>query len=192
MSEVMPLLDALAPGAPATAAQFLPAVYNDLRRLAAAKLAHEPPGQTLDPTSLVHEAYLRLTRDKAADHWDNRGHFFAAAAEAMRRILVESARRRQALKSGGGLARHPLEEAELLAPQTSEDLLALDEALTQLAAADAAAAQLVQLRYFGGLAIPDAAQVLGISPRSANRLWAYARAWLHEKIQPGGKDRGRT
>jgi RNA polymerase sigma factor (TIGR02999 family) len=191
MSEVMPLLDALAPGTPATAAQLLPAVYNDLRRLAAAKLSHEPPGQTLDPTALVHEAYLRLTRDRAADHWDSRGHFFAAAAEAMRRILVESARRRQTLKSGGGLARHPVEEAELLAPQTSEDLLALDEALTQLAAADAAAAQLVQLRYFGGLSIPDAAQVLGISPRSANRLWAYARAWLHEKIQPGGKDRDR-
>jgi RNA polymerase sigma factor (TIGR02999 family) len=187
MSEVTAFLDALAPGEPATAAQLLPAVYNDLRRLAAAKLAREPPGQTLDPTGLVHEAFLRLTRDQAADHWDSRGHFFAAAAEAMRRILVENARRKHALKSGGGLARHPLEEAELLAPEPREDLLALDEALAQLAAADRAAADLVQLRYFGGLSIPDAARALGISTSSANRLWAYARTWLREKVRPPGQ-----
>jgi RNA polymerase sigma factor (TIGR02999 family) len=186
MSEDKALLDALSPAEPSTAAQLLPAVYNDLRRLAAAKLAHEPPGQTLEPTALVHEAFLRLTRDKRADHWDNRGHFFAAAAEAMRRILVEHARRKHALKNGGGMARHPLDEAELLAPETREDLLALDEALTQLADADPAAAQLVQLRYFGGLSIPDAARALGISPRSADRLWAYARAWLHERVQAAG------
>jgi RNA polymerase sigma factor (TIGR02999 family) len=184
MSEVTSLLDALGPSEPFTAAQLLPAVYNDLRRLAAAKLAHEAPGQTLEPTALVHEAFLRLTRDQANDHWDNHGHFFAACAEAMRRILVENARRKHALKSGGGMARHPLDEAELLAPQTREDLLALDEALTQLAAVDRVAAELVQLRYFGGLSIPDAARVLGISPRSANRLWTYARAWLHDKVQP--------
>src|SRR5262249_47433288 len=189
MSEFMAPLDALPPAEPATAAQLLPAVYHDLRRLAAAKLAHEPPGQTLEPTALVHEAFLRLTRDTTADHWDSRGHFFAAAAEAMRRILVENARRKRALKNGGGLARHPLEEAELLAPQPREDLLALDEALTQLAAADPAAAQLVQLRYFGGLSIPDAARVLGISPRSADRLWAYARAWLHARVQAARRTR---
>jgi RNA polymerase sigma factor (TIGR02999 family) len=187
MSEVSAFLDAVPPAEPATAAQLLPAVYNDLRRLAAAKLGHEAPGQTLDPTGLVHEAFLRLTRDKAADHWDNRGHFFAAAAEAMRRILVENARHKHALKSGGGMARHPLDEAELLAPEPREDLLALDEALTQLAATDQAAADLVQLRYFGGMSIPDAARVLGISPRSANRLWTYARAWLHERVQAAGR-----
>src|SRR5262245_61031127 len=190
MSEASTLLDALPPAEPVTAAQLLPAVYDDLRRLAAAKLAHEAPGQTLEPTGLVHEAFLRLTRDKAADHWDSRGHFFAACAEAMRRILVENARRKYALKNGGGLARQPLEEAELLAPQPREDLLALDEALTQLAAADQAAADLVQLRYFGGLSIPDAAHVLGISPRSANRLWAYARAWLHERVKAAGRGPG--
>ena len=182
MSELTSLLDAQPPAEPITAAQILPEVYNDLRRLAAAKLAHEAPGQTLEPTGLVHEAFLRLTRDKAADHWDSRGHFFAACAEAMRRILVENARRKHALKNGGGLARHPLEEAELLAPEPREDLLALDEALTQLAAADRDAAELVELRYFGGLSIPDAARVLGISPRSADRLWAYARAWLRRAI----------
>jgi RNA polymerase sigma factor (TIGR02999 family) len=189
MSEVTALLGALPPGEPTTAAQLLPLVYNDLRRLAAHQLAHEAPGQTLEPTALVHEAYLRLARDPAGGHWDGRGHFFAAAAEAMRRILVENARRKHALKNGGGRAHHPLDEAELLAPQPREDVLALDEALTQLAAADPAAAELVQLRYFGGLSIPDAAQLLGISPRSADRLWAYARAWLHEKIQAAGRGR---
>ena len=121
-----------------------------------------------------------------AKPWNDRGHFFGAAAEAMRRILVENARHKRALKSGGGMARHPLEEVEPLAPQTREDLLALDEALTQLAAADPQAAQLVQLRYFGGLSIPDAAAVLGVSPRSADRLWAYARAWLLERVEPDG------
>src|SRR5262245_4734829 len=178
------LLDALAPAEPATAAQLLPAVYNDLRRLAAAKLAREAPGQTLEPTALVHEAYLRVASAKGADHGDSRGHFFAAAAEARRRILVESARRKQALKHGRGMARHPLDEAELLAPETREDLVALDEALTQLAVADPAAADLVQLRYFGGLPIPEAARVLGISTSSANRLWAYARTWLLQRVQP--------
>ena len=139
------------------------------------------------------EAYLRLVArgDAAAPreaHFANRRHFFAAAAEAMRRILVENARRKHALKSGGGMARQPLDDAELLAPQPREDLLALDEALTQLAAVDRSAAELVQLRYFGGLSVPDAARVLGISPRSANRLWTYARTWLLEKVQPGARD----
>src|SRR5262245_3904917 len=186
MSEVTAILD-LAPCEPATAAQLLPLVYHDLRRLAAHQLAHEPPGQTLEPTALVHEAYLRLVGDSAGENWDGRGHFFAAAAEAMRRILVENARRRHSLKHGGGMVRQPLDEAALQAPQPREDLLALDEALTQLAAADSAAAALVQLRYFGGLSIPHAAQVLGMSPRSADRLWAYARAWLHQRIQAAGR-----
>jgi RNA polymerase sigma factor (TIGR02999 family) len=157
--------------------------------LAAQKLAREPPGQTLQPTALVHEAYLRLVGDQPAaqarEHWDNRGHFFAAAAEAMRRILVENARRRRSLKRGGELVRQELDEAILAAPEPREDLEALDEALNKLAVADPTAAQLVQLRYFAGLAIPEAAQVLGVSPRTADRLWAYARAWLHQEIEGG-------
>jgi RNA polymerase sigma factor (TIGR02999 family) len=189
MSELTVPLDALAPGDAATAAQLLPLVYDDLRRLAERRLAHEAPGQTLDPTGLVHEAYLRLVGDHAWADWDSRGHFFAAAAEAMRRILVERARRKRALKHGGGLVRQPLDEAELLAPEPREDLLALDEALTQLAATDRTAAALVQLRYFGGLSIPEAARVLSISPRSADRLWSYARAWLHQAIQGAGREK---
>src|SRR5262249_17300138 len=160
---------------PHAAAQLLPLVYDDLRRLAAHRLAHEAPGQTLQPTALVHEAYLRLVGAGARDNWEGRGHFFAAAAEAMRRILVETARRKRRLKHGGGVARQPLDEAELLAPEPREDVLALDEALTELAATDRAAAALVQLRYFGGLTIPEAARVLGVSPRTAERLWTYAR-----------------
>jgi RNA polymerase sigma factor (TIGR02999 family) len=188
MSEVTALLDALPPGDAASAAQLLPLVYDDLRRLAAHRLAHEAPGQTLEPTALVHEAYLRLMGDRAEAHWDSRGHFFAAAAEAMRRILVESARRKRAHKRGGDRTRRPLDEAELLAPEPREDLLALDEALTQLAATDCSAAALVQLRYFGGLSIPDAARVLGVSPRTADRIWSYARAWLYQKVQGAGQD----
>jgi RNA polymerase sigma factor (TIGR02999 family) len=186
MSDLTCLLNALAPDDPTAAAQLLPLVYDDLRRLAAHRLAHEAPGQTLEPTALVHEAYLRLTGGKGGAHWDGRAHFFAAAAEAMRRILVENARRKRSRKHGGGLVRQPFDEAALHAPEPREDLLALDAALTELAAADRAAADLVQLRYFGGLSIPDAAHVLGISPRTADRLWAYARAWLHQKITSGG------
>src|SRR5262249_37748239 len=148
----------------------------DLRRLAAHRLAHEAPGQTLEPTALVHEAYLRLVGDTPDRHWDGRAHFFGAAAEAMRRILVENARRKRRLKRGGDRARVPLEEAELLVPEPRENVLALDEALTELAATDRAAADLVQLRYFGGLSMPEAAQVLGVSPRTAERLWTFARA----------------
>jgi RNA polymerase sigma factor (TIGR02999 family) len=184
MNEGIPgLLNAIQQGDPHAAGQLLPLVYDELRRLAAHRLSHETPGQTLQPTALVHEAYLRLLGAEAEKHWDSRGHFFAAAAEAMRRILVESARRKRRLKRGGGLARLPLEEAELLAPEPSEDVLALDEALTELAATDRAAAALVQLRYFGGLSIPDAAQALGVSPRTAERLWAFARAWLRERVE---------
>jgi RNA polymerase sigma factor (TIGR02999 family) len=191
MSDVTDLLNAVRPADPDTAAELLPLVYNDLRRLAAHRLAHEAPGQTLQPTALVHEAYLRLMGAAGASaprgpHWDNAGHFFAAAAEAMRRILVENVRRKRSLKRGGGAPRQALDQAELLAPEPREDVLALDAALTELAATDRTAADLVQLRYFGGLSIPDAAQVLGISPRTANRLWTYARAWLHQQIKDAG------
>jgi RNA polymerase sigma factor (TIGR02999 family) len=190
MNEVTRILDAIGKGDPHAANQLLPIVYDELRRLAAQKLAGEPPGQTLQPTALVHEAYIRLVaseerqpQEGKAQHWDNRGHFFAAAAEAMRRILVESARRRRSLKRGGELVRQELDEALLAAPQPREDLVALDEALNKLAAVDPTAAQLVQLRYFAGLAIPEAAQALGVSPRTADRMWAYARAWLHQEIE---------
>jgi RNA polymerase sigma factor (TIGR02999 family) len=183
MAEVPFLLQAAESGDPEAAAQLLPLVYDELRRLAAHRLAHEAPGHTLQPTALVHEAYLRLVGESPDKHWHGRGHFFAAAAEAMRRILVENARSKHRLKRGGDRARLPLDKAALLAPEPREDLLALDEALTELAATDRAAADLVQLRYFGGLPIPDAAQVLGVSPRTAKRLWTFARAWLLEKLQ---------
>jgi RNA polymerase sigma factor (TIGR02999 family) len=164
----------------------LPLVYEELRRLATHRLAHEGPGHTLQATDLVHEAYLRLVGEGQGQHWDSRGHFFAAAAEAMRRILVDNARRKRTLKRGGGLVRRPLDEAELLAPEPREDLVALDEALTALATTDRTAANLVQLRYFGGLSLADAAQVLGLSQRSAERLWTYTRVWLLERIKNAG------
>jgi RNA polymerase sigma factor (TIGR02999 family) len=189
MTDVTSLLNELGPDDPHVAAQLLPLVYDDLRRLAAHRLAHEAPGQTLDATALVHEAYLRLVGDAPERPWDNRKHFFAAAAEAMRRILVECARRKRAVKRGAGRARQELNEAELLVPEPREDLLALDEALTELAGVERAAADLVQLRYFGGLSIPEAAEVLGISSRTADRLWAYARAWLHQRVQGAGHNR---
>jgi RNA polymerase sigma factor (TIGR02999 family) len=188
MSDVTSLLDAIQSGDPEAPAQLLPLVYNELRRLAAHRLAREAPGQTLDATALVHEAYLRLVGEQARKHWDGRGHFFAAAAEAMRRILVENARRKRSLKRGGALVRRELDEAELMAPEPREDLLALDEALTELAATDRAAADLVQLRYFGGLSVADAAKVLGLSVRSAERIWTYTRVWLLERVQNAGTD----
>jgi RNA polymerase sigma factor (TIGR02999 family) len=187
MSDVSVLLDAIQAGDPEAPAQLLPLVYEELRGLARHRLAHEAPGQTLQPTALVHEAYLRLVGEGRGQHWDSRGHFFAAAAEAMRRILVENARRKRAIKHGGGLSRRELDEAELLAPEPREDLVALDEALTLLATEDPAAAELVQLRYFGGLSIADAAQVLGLSLRSAERLWTYTRVWLLERITNAGR-----
>src|SRR5262245_30480762 len=182
MSDVTRILSAIEQGDPHAAGELLPLVYEELRKLAAHKMAQEAAGQTLQPTALVHEAYLRLLGGEQESHWDNRGHFFAAAAEAMRRILVENARRKQCQKHGGGLARQEIDPEQLLAPAIREDLLALDDALTRLAAVNPQAAQLVQLRYFAGLSIPDAAQTLGIAPRSADRLWAYARAWLHQDI----------
>jgi RNA polymerase sigma factor (TIGR02999 family) len=189
MSDVMHLLHAIAEGDPSAASQLLPLVYDELRKLAAHRLAHQSPGQTLQPTALVHEAYLRLVGDPEGSGWDSRGHFFAAAAEAMRRILVENARRKGRRKRGGDLTRCDLEAAEEVAvPEVREDLLALDEALTKLASEDAQAAQLVQLRYFAGLSIPDAASALGVSPRTADRLWAFARAWLLRDVGGNAPD----
>ena len=187
MSDVTVVLDAVQSGDPEASAQLLPLVYEELRRLARHRLAHEAPGQTLQPTALVHEAYLRLVDEGRSQHWAGRGHFFAAAAEAMRRILVENARRKRTLKRGGARVRRELEEAELAAPEPREDLLALDEALTLLATRDRTAADLVQLRYFGGLSVADAAQVLGLSLRSAERLWTYTRVWLLERITSAGR-----
>lgn len=189
MSDVTQLLDAAAAGDPHAAAELLPLVYGELRKLAAARLAEEKPGQTLQPTALVHEAYLRLVGGGQADGWSGRAHFFAAAAEAMRRILVDAARRKNSPKHGGGLARESLDVIDVAIPEWPEDLVALDEALTRLAATDKAAADLVHLRFFTGLPIPEAARILGVSPRTADRLWAYARAWLHQAVQgtaPGG------
>src|SRR5262249_38906606 len=139
-------------------------------------------GQTLDATALVHEAYLRLVEQRNEAHWQGRGHFFAAAAEAMRRILVDNARRKHSLKRGGDQTRKELEESRLVAPEIGDALLAIDEALDQLAKTDAQAAELVKLRYFAGLPMAEVAKILGISPRSADRVWAYARAWLHERL----------
>jgi RNA polymerase sigma factor (TIGR02999 family) len=186
MSDIAVVLDAIKSGDPEAPAQLLPLVYEELRQLARRRLAQEAPGQTLQPTALVHEAYLRLVGEGQGQHWEGRDHFFAAAAEAMRRILVENARRKRSLKRGGGRVRRELDEAELLAPEPCEDLLALNEALTQLAATDATAANLVQLRYFGGLSVADAARVLGLSQRTAERIWTYTRVWLLDRVQNAG------
>jgi RNA polymerase sigma factor (TIGR02999 family) len=183
MNEVPGILSAIDQGAPQAADQLLPLVYDELRRLAAQHLAQERPGQTLQATALVHEAYLRLVGPDGRGHaWDNRRHFFAAAARAMRQILVEHARRKAAVKHGGGALRLDLEQIEPAIPEPRADLLALNDALTRLAAVEPTAAELVQLRYFGGLTIAEAAEILGIAPRSADRLWAYARAWLLEDL----------
>jgi RNA polymerase sigma factor (TIGR02999 family) len=187
MNEVTRMLQRIKAGDAQAGAELLPLVYDALRRLASEKMSREAPGQTMQATALVHEAYLRLVGSDGEDDpgWENRGHFFSAAAEAMRRILVENARRKNRLKRGGDFARRELEDVPVIEAETREDLIALDEALIGLADADPQAAELVQLRYFSGLTIPEAAQVLEISPRSANRLWAYARAWLHRQIEGG-------
>jgi len=185
--DVTQILNAIERGEPQAAGQLLPLIYDELRKLAAQKLVHEPGGQTLQATALVHEAYMRIVGDDAAalteKGWDNRGHFFSAAAEAMRRILVENARRKSRLKYGGDFDRQAFDDIEIVAPEPQEDLIALDEALDRLAQVDRAAAELVQLRYFAGMTLPDAARTMKISPRSADRLWAYARAWLHHEMQ---------
>ena len=185
MNEVTRILDALEQGDPHAAADLLPFVYDELRRLAAAQMAREKPGQTLNATALVHEAYLRLVGPADEKRWQNRGHFFAAAAEAMRRILVENARRKTRQKRGGGRVRVDLDADEPAAPSLEDDLLHLDEAPTRLTQADSTAAELVKLRYFAGLSIPQAAETLGIGARSADRLWAYARAWLRDALSGG-------
>jgi len=183
MSDVTRILAAIEQGDPRAADQLLPLIYDELRKLAAKELAQEKPGQTLQATALVHEAYLRLVGAEKEEDWDSRGHFFAAAAEAMRRILVENARRKKSLKRGGGLARAALDERQIPEPEIREDLLALDGALTRLAAVDKTAADLVQLRYFAGLTLSEAAEILGVSPRTAGRCWSYARAWLRQEIE---------
>jgi RNA polymerase sigma factor (TIGR02999 family) len=183
MSEVTRILGAIEGGEQHAAEQLLPLVYEELRRLALEKMAHEKPGQTLQATALVHEAYLRLVDTEKARHWDSRGHFFVAAAEAMRRILVENARRKRRIKHGGGLRRIELDDdipAAVEGPM--EDVLAVDLALQELAGQDARTAELVKLHYFAGLTIEQAAEVLGISPRTAYRSWAYARAWLYRSL----------
>ncbi len=170
---------------PQAADELLPLNYDELRRLAAARLAHEAPGQTLDATALVHEAYLRLVGPGDADRWDNRVHFFAAAATAMRRILIERARRRQSEKHGGGRYRQELGPDLAAAPEPDTDLLALDAALAKLAERDPLKARLVELRYFAGLTGDQAAEILGISPSTADRHWVFARAWLRREIVGG-------
>lgn len=168
---------------PAAASQLLVLVYDELRRLAAQRLAQENPGQTLDATALVHEAYLRLANVAQPQAWNGRGHFFAAAAEAMRRILVEKARHKNRAKHGGDRTATELNSDLVAAPQESEDVLALDEALTRLAASEPAVARLVQLRYFAGLTVPEAAEVLGVSPRTADTYWSYARSYLLTELR---------
>ncbi len=164
------------------AAELLPLVYDELRKLAAAKLAVESPNHTLQPTALVHESYLRLVGSSDDARWANRGHFFAAAAEAMRRILVDNARRKKAEKHGGGLRRHDAADLPIAGPEPEEDLVALDEALDKFAAIDPQKAELVKLRYFAGLTIEEAANALGISPATAKRHWNYSRAWLYREL----------
>jgi RNA polymerase sigma factor (TIGR02999 family) len=189
MNDVTRILNALEQGEAESAHQLLPLLYDELRRLAAANLADEKPGQTLNATALVHEAYVRLVGSKTEQHWHGRGHFFAAAAEAMRRILVENARRKRRAKHGGGLARQSLDEVDLAAPEPAAELLALDEALGHLAAKDPIKAKLVELRSFAGLTLDEAAAVLGISSSTADRHWAYARAWLYRRMREDGHTR---
>jgi RNA polymerase sigma factor (TIGR02999 family) len=182
ITEVTELLNALDRGNQQAAAALLPLVYDELRRLAAARLADEPSGNTLQPTALVHEAYLRLVGAPDGEHWNHRGHFFAACAESMRRILVENARRKKRDKHGGGRRRVDLEVAESLLVAPSEDLLAVDEALTRLTAHDPTKAEVVKLRFFAGLTMPEIARTLGLSLATAERYWTYARLWLYAEL----------
>jgi RNA polymerase sigma factor (TIGR02999 family) len=186
MNDVTRILSAIEAGEPQAADKLLPLVYRELRKLAAARLANEKPGQTLQPTALVHEAFVRLVGGEAQQAWNSRGHFFAAAAEAMRRILVEQARRKRRLKHGGELNRVDLDSACASAEPPSIDVLALDEALTKLAAEEPAKADLVKLRFFAGLTMPEASAALGISLATAERYWTFARAWLYSELTESG------
>src|SRR5262245_6769618 len=183
MNDVTSILSAIEQGDAHAAEELFPLVYDALRELAARKLAQETPGQTLQATALVHEVYLRLVDVNKAQHWNSRGHFFAAVAEAMRRILVDNARKKRSLKRGGAQARQPLDEAEIAAPVPGEDIVALNEALDRLAEHDAEAARLVNLRFFAGFTSGQAAEALGISPRTADRAWCYARAFLLKELK---------
>jgi RNA polymerase sigma factor (TIGR02999 family) len=182
MSEVTRILSAIEEGDPHAADQLLPLVYDQLRTLAAQKMVKEAPGQTFQPTALVHEAYLRLVDAEQAQHWNSRGHFFAAAAEAMRRILIDQARRKGRHKHGGARRRVDLDDAVSIAEAPGDDLLALDDVLSRLEATDPLAAQVVKLRFFTGLSMPEAAEALGLSLRTAQRNWTYARTWLHREL----------
>lgn len=187
MSDVTRVLARIENGDATAASELLPLVYDELRKLSRQKLAQENPGQTLDATGLVHEAYLRLVDVPNVQQWDNRGHFFAAAAEAMRRILIENARRKAAAKRGGGWKRAKLDAEEIAATTDQHDLLEFDEALSKLSQVDQVAAELVKLRYFAGLSVEQTAQILGISTRTAYYTWAYARSWLRCEIQPADR-----
>lgn len=182
MPDVTRILSQIESGDPSAAEELLPLVYDELRKLAAAKLAHEKPGQTLQATALVHDAYIRLVDVEKAQHWNSRGHFFGAAAEAMRRILVENARGKARHKRGGDWNRIDLEELDLVNAVTPEQLLGIDEAIEKLVTEDPLAGELVKLRYFAGLSLDQAAIALGISPATAYRHWAYARAWLRTTL----------
>jgi len=188
LSEVTRILSAIEQGEPHAAEQLLPLVYDELRKLAAQRLAHEKPGQTLQATALVHEAYLRMVDVDQAQHWNSRCHFFAAAAEAMRRILVENARRKKRSKHGGDCQRIDLDSGISCEP-IPDDLVALDKALDRLAMEDTPAAELVKLHFFAGLPTEQAGELLGLSRASAYRLWAYARAWLRAEIEGGNPNR---
>jgi len=187
MNDVTRILSAVEQGDAGAAEQLLPLVYDELRKLAAQNLAQEKPGQTLQATALVHESYLRLVDTEKVQGWEGRGHFFGAAAEAMRRILVENARRRKAEKRGGDRVRVDLVETHLAGGRTPEELLELDDLLERLAAANPRAAEVVKLRFFAGLTGDQAAAALGVSPRAADSLWAYARAWLFDRTHPDGR-----
>jgi RNA polymerase sigma factor (TIGR02999 family) len=197
MSDVTQILSQIEIGDPSAADQLLPLVYEELRRLAEARLANEKPGQTLQPTALVHEAYIRLVGGRQA-HWNSRGHFFGAAAEAMRRILVEKARRRNRVKHGGGMTQVDLDSHCVVGKSHQEDILALDEALSKLASIEPGKARLVTLRFFGGMTMPEAAQVLGVSLATAERHWTFAKAWLLAELSspsaevPSAKNTGKN
>jgi RNA polymerase sigma factor (TIGR02999 family) len=184
MNDVTRILSAIDQGDPAAPEQLLPLVYEELRKLAAARLAHEKPGQTLQATALLHEAYVRLVDQKSPQRWDSRRHFFAAAAEAMRRILIESARRKSRQKHGGESCRKELDENDWITATTPDQLLAVDEALCRLSHEDPTAAEIVKLRYFAGMSLDEIAQVLDVHRATAFRQWAYARAWIRAELQP--------